>query len=684
MQVPLSWLKEYITTERSAEEIAETLTLIGLEVDALHPVVEGGETIDWVFEIALTPNLVHCASIYGVARELSIETQEILRRPVDTLSEKGGTRGRVKVSIENHDACPRYACRLIENVRVGASPAWLKERIGRCGLRSVNNIVDITNYVLQEFGHPLHAFDFGTIDGGALIVRNAKAGERIETLDGKVHYPTGETLLICDAQKAVAIAGIMGSKESEVSERTQKILLESAYFDPVTVRRAAKRMELHTEASYHFERGVDPNGLLQALDKAALMMEEIANGRITADFFDIKEREFLPASLSCRLSATNRLLGLQLAMGEIETLFQQMYFSVKEIHGDTIQVEVPTYRQDIKQEIDLIEEIARFYGYENIRKREKMPFRLGTLPHAPAYLFEKKVRGPLLAEGLQEFLTCDLISPEEAALLARDSLPSRALISLLNPVSREQSTLRASLLPGLLKVVKLNRDHEVHSVAGFELGRVHFKMKEEVREPSAVGIVLAGYRQPHFWAEKEQRFDFYDLKGIVENLLEALKIKKVSFLPSHLETFHPHRQASLFIEEVNAGTLGELHPLTLQKCDLTEAVLFAEINLEDLQRFTPAEIKMRPLPLFPLSIRDWTVTLPESYPIGKLLDKIRKEEHPLLDRVMFWDLYRSEKLGPTKKNATFRFVYRDLHKTISMEQVEEAHQKLTQIEIKEA
>jgi phenylalanyl-tRNA synthetase beta chain len=670
MKVPLTWLKEYLPTKLAPQQIADTLTSIGLEVEGIQ---EG------VLEIALTPNLAHCASIRGIARELAAMTAEALHLPNFSVVERGEApiQQATSVTVENRAACPRYACRVITHVHVAPSPPWLKERIEQCGMRSVNNVVDITNLVLLEFGHPLHAFDFDRLEGRRIVVRNAKKGEKIVTLDGNEHYPTEETLLICDAKKPIALAGIMGSGESEVTQGTTSILLESAYFEPKQVRRAAKRMGIHSEGSYRFERGVDPNGVIEALERASSWICEIAGGRALQGVIDIKEQEFLPRTLSCRLARINQVLGTHLAMSEVELIYHRLGLQVVHSKEDLITVKVPTYRHDLLQEIDLIEEVARFYGYGNIHKKEKASFRTGSLPHSPEYLFASKVRSLLISEGLQEFLTCDLISPAQAALILTDNFPARTLIKLLNPHSVEQSVMRPSMLPGMLSVIKYNADHAIYSVAGFEVGRLHFTSKERYFEPSALAIVLTGERAHYHWEKKEEKTDFFDLKGIVENFFEGLKISDYTFLPGQHTNFHPGRQAMIKIENVEVGIMGEIHPFTLKKAGLEHPLFFAELNLDDLSRFINPAIKMKPLPQFPASARDWTVTVAENIGVGQMFHWIEQERSDLLESFSLLDVYRSDKLGSERKNVTFRFVYRDRSKTLSLSAVENEHVRIT-------
>ena len=670
MKVPLHWLKEYIPTKLTPAQIADALTTIGLEVEEME---------DDVLNIALTPNLSHCACIRGIARELAAVTEETLQVPKFSIHEKGEPLSQkyLSITVENPLECPRYACRVITGVQVGPSPSWVKERVEQCGMQSVNNVVDITNLLLLEVGHPLHAFDLDCLEERRIVVRTAKKGEKITTLDGKEHYPTEETLLICDGKKPIAIAGIMGSLESEVGEKTTSVLLEAAYFEPSQVRRASKRMGIHTEASYRFERGVDPNGVLEALDRATAWICEIAGGTALPGVLDIKKRDFPQPIVTCRLSRTNQILGTQLAMSEMETLFRRLQLNVVEVGEDQIALKIPTYRHDIYQEIDLIEEVARLFGYDNIHKRAKAFYRPGNLTSSSEYLFSRKVRCRLISEGLQEFLTCDLISAAQAALISTANFPSRTLIKLLNPCSEAQSVMRPSLLPGMLGLVKYNADRGIDSVSGFEVGRLHFTTKERYIEPSVAAIVMTGQHSQEHWEKGENLIDFFELKGIVENLLESLKISQFSFVKSHYVNFHPGRQAALMVGDLEAGILGEVHPTTLKQAGVERVVYFAELNLENLERCIRSDIKMKPLPQFPASTRDWTVTVGENQEVGQILQAIVQEGGEFLESVVLWDVYRSDKLGSDLKNVTFRFVYRDYQRTISLSTVDNEHLRIT-------
>lgn len=634
---------------------------------------------DTLLEVALTPNLSHASYLLGIARELAASFDIDLIPQKSSIQEEGAKRidQFITVEVKDEKLCPKYLCRLLTHVKVGPSPDWIADRLIACGLRSINNVVDITNYVLLEYGQPLHAFDFDTLEEKKIIVRKAKEGETIVTLDAKERTLSPETLVIADGKKPVAIAGVMGGQDTEVRDHTTTVLLEGALFEGVSVRLSSKRLILPTEAARHFERGIDPNGIMRALDRAVELIVETTGGKCVPGVIEEGTARFLPKKISCRVKQVNQLLGIQLAQGEIEVIFKRLGFTIESSKDKILVVIVPTFRVDISQEIDLIEEVARFYGFENLCPKEGILYREGTLRDSPLYLFESKVRNLLLQEGLQELLTSNLVSPKLAALMEPDFMPKHSLIALLNPTSIDQSIMRPSLLPSLLQVVKWNADHGTHALLGFELGKVHVKLKEAFIEPTVVSLILTGKRNPFYFDPKPKNVDFYDLKGIVENLLEGLLIEKVTFLPTNTSNFHPGRQSEILIDGHRVGQLGEVHPNTTGGLALKEPIYFAELNIEDLMGASKRSKKMKPLPHFPASTRDWTVTLRSSCPYDLMIRLIDEVPSCLLEQVSLLDVYHSEKLGSQWKNITFRFVYRDQEKTVSFKAVENEHKKIT-------
>lgn len=633
-----------------------------------------------IFEISLTPNLGHCGNILGVARELHAATESSpLKLPSFAIEEDPSihSNDHLKVTVDDPINCPKYSCRIIRDVTIGPSPLWLQNRLIACGFRPINNIVDITNYVLIELGQPLHAFDYDLIEGKEIIIRSAKNGELIKTLDDKERVLSSQDLVISDITKPLAIAGVIGGSSSEVSQQTHNIVLESAYFLGTSIRKTSKRLGVMTEASKRFERGCDPNMVNKALDRAAMLMKEIANGKIASGRIEVVQKKFEEKKIQCRVSRTNRLLGTQLGISEIENIFVRLGFKYHWDNQDTFTIIVPTYRVDINQEVDLIEEVARIYGFENFRISSPL-FHGSTLPNSEVFLFEREVRERMISEGLQEFLTCDLIGPTILEITQGPIKDEKLLVKVLNPVSIEQSFLRTSLLPGLLQVIKSNGDYQNFNLSGFEIGKVHFKEEDEkFREETVLGIILTGSKYPDHWEGENREVDFYDLKGIIENLLYEFGIKDFKCINNNLDCFHAGRQASIYLDDIELGSIGELHPVILRKLGLSERVYFAEFNLEDIFSKRKKNILMERISKYPSSERDWTLTLDEEFSFHRLKDLVHSIKSELLEECQLRDIYRSPKLGEDLKNITLRFIYRDNKKTISQEDVDQEHTRIT-------
>ncbi len=631
---------------------------------------------DTLFELSLTPNLAHCASILGIARELSSILKHPIREPTAHLKEsEESIEGRIAIQIDAKEACPRYACRIVRGVKVGPSPAWLVARLGDSGLRSVNNVVDVINFVMLERGHPMHAFDLDRLKGGRIDIRFAKEGEEITTLDGSKRSLSSDNLLISDGAQPVAIAGIIGGEESAVHEGSCDLLIESAYFLPAMVRRSSKALGLKTDSSIRFERGTDPNGVTPALNRAALLLQQVCGGEPLQGVLDIATRSFPEKHLTCRVKAANALLGSQLAIGEAEELFRRLHFHVTARAAGELQVDVPTYRTDVISEVDLIEELARLYGYNNLPKAQPR-YTTSQLPHTPLFSFEREIRTRLIGEGLQEIITSSLISPYQTSLVAA-TLQGAEIIEVLNPSSSEQSVMRPSLLPSACAVARRGAHHGLSHAALFEIGRVYFEAAGNFQEKSQVGIFLTGPIHPPHWAEKAREVDFFDLKRIIENLFAALGLSEPTFLPSLLATLHPGRQAHIVAGGQPVGALGEVHPATLRAADFSSRAYFGELNLDTLIQLRQERAPMRDIPLFPSSIWDWTVTVKEEVTLKALQDAIWKARSRLLKKLDLLDIFRGVHVGEGRKNVTFRFVYRDDRKTVSQSAVEAEHQRIT-------
>lgn len=671
MKIPLSWLNEYLPLSISPQQIAEALTLGGIEVEGIDE-IDG----DVVFEISLTPNLGHCMSVLGIARELAALLNLKIKRPlVELVEDKSDPISElIKIDVQDKQNCQRYTCRVLKNIRVAPSPDWLTKRLESCGIRSINNIVDVGNFVMLETGQPLHVFDYDALAEKTLIVSSHSPYQSLQALDEKRYDIPPGTLLICDPTGPLAVAGVIGGADSAVTDKTQNILIESAYFTSQAIRKSSKELGLRTESSQRFEKGIDFEETPLALDKAAALIRQTAGGSISKGKVDERAETFAAKKLYVRLTRANQLLGTHLSLREAASCLERLNITIFKEEPDKLHVQIPSYRNDINVEIDLIEEIARIYGYNNIP--QKTPRHISSLlSDAPLYTFENEARSHLMGEGLQECLTCDLISPFMAGLTTEKS-SEKALVHVLHPSSLDQSILRLSLLPGLLQVVKYNSDHQCADVHGFEVGRIHFKDGNAYKEMTQAAVILTGKAYPYHWDPKPKEVDFCDLKGIVENLLESLKIPKPQFEPSHLHNFHPGRQARIALGDVNMGVLGEVHPAHLRALGVDKRVFFAELNLHDLMSLRKKSQQIADISPFPSSERDWTVTLTEEVPISHIQQAIQEFNSTLLEKILLLDLYKSEQIGKDRKNITFRFVYRDLLRTIAFDTVEEEHAKI--------
>ena len=621
-----------------------------------------------VFDLSLTPNLGHCLSMLGIARELGAAYKTKAKIPTFSLK----VTGHLLMDVEIADPliCPRYACRKVTGIQVAPSPEWMQKRLISCKIRPVNNLVDIMNYVMLELGQPLHVFDSATIQDKIVVAHSSEAFV-LETLDGqKREIPPG-TIVIQDSQKSLAIAGIMGGISSAVSEKTQDIVIESAYFDPSSIRQSSRKLDLKTDASSRFDRGIDGGAVVFALDRAASLIQEIAGGEVHP-LVDKNSLPSQPRTITCRLPRLQQLLGMHLALGEIVDLFERL--EIRALTSDTqvLEVTVPTYRNDLIQEVDLVKEVARLFGYNHI-PRKRPSYTGSDIPDNPLYLLEKQVQDLLLKQGLQECITCNLIGPEISKMTQEGGLEE---IHVLHPRSVDQSILRTSLLPGLLQVIKLNFNHQIENISAFEVGRIHFREKDKLQEVTSAGVILTGKNRPHHFDRKPAPTDFFDMKGVVENLCEGLRLVRYHFEPSHLHTLHPWRQAKVICSEITLGVLGEIHPHLLAKLGIHSPLYFAELNLNGVLSLKKKIDSYTPVPLFPASVRDWTITLKQDLPIQTIMEAITHLKSPFLEDLYLYDLYTSDQLGKEHKNATFRFVYRHPTKTLDDTTILQEHQRL--------
>ncbi|GAB2698637.1 phenylalanine--tRNA ligase subunit beta [Paenibacillus thermoaerophilus] len=644
---------------------------------------------DEVLELDLTPNRSDCLSMLGVAYEVAALLGREVRLP-DTepgsgLHESGAAAAeRVSVSISAPEGCSHYTARYIQGVRIAPSPMWLQNALIAAGVRPINNVVDITNYVMLEYGQPLHAFDAARVRGGRIDVRFARAGERLVTLDGAERELEPHMLVIADAEGPIALAGVMGGLNSEVTADTVDILLESAKFAGSVVRRTSRQLGLRSEASLRFEKETDPAIVVPALNRAAALMAELAGGRVATGIVETKTG-VKPAhlDLSLSLDRVNGYLGTSLSMLEVKTIFGRLGFETAEPRDGELEVRVPSRRGDITRDVDLIEEIARLHGYDNIpttlMSGVTTPGKL-----TPAQRLRRTVRRLLTGAGLHEaigYSLSDEASVRDYAGLFPDAKP----IGLSMPMSAERSVLRRSLIPELLSIAAYNRNRGQRDLALFEIGRVFVTDEEKLtrlpQEHTMLAVLLAGRRHGAHWKVKPEPVDFYDMKGLLEKVTQYAGVE-LQYVPvSDRPWFHPGRTAELRLPDSlggeTVGVVGQLHPETQQARDLDDTYVL-ELNLDAFGRAAASvdELQYDPLPRFPSSARDAAVVVDKSVAAGELIRTARQAGGLLLAEAGVFDVYVDDKLGAGKKSVALSFVYRDPERTLTDEEVQQAHDRV--------
>ncbi len=642
---------------------------------------------DFILEIGLTPNRPDCMSALGIAREVAALFGARLRYPPIRVPETGPpVQEAASVTILDPKACPRYAARLVRGVRIGPSPYWLREKLHSTGIRSINNVVDVTNYVLMEFGQPLHAFDFQRLEEHRIVVRRARVGERFSTLDGVERGLPEGALLICDGRRPVALAGIMGGLNSEIEETTRDVLIESAYFDPVTIRRTSKKLGLSTEASYRFERGIDPGGVVRAVDRCAQFMVELAGGEASRGVIDVYPEEYSPRALSLRVSRTNDFLGTSLSARDMARYLDALELEVNEDGEDRLQVTCPTFRRDLEREVDLVEEVARLYGYDAIPVSYPSAHE-ATAPRSEELLGRLKAARVARSAGFHEVVNYSFISPAwfdrcgfRAGEERRDAVP------VLNPLSEDQSVMRTTLLPGLLGNVQRNAAFRNTDLKLFELGRIYLPRgaTTPAGERHVLAAVHSGLREPFAWCRDKAEADFWDIKGAVSLLLDEFRVEGAEFEPeTETPPFAPEESARLLIRGSRVGALGRISDAVRQAFDIPFAVYGFELDLDALMEFRGGLVQVRSLPKFPAVARDLAVVVSRDTASAAIERVIRNSApDPYLEGFHLFDVYRGDQIGSNEVSLAYRIVYRAEDRTLNDEEVNRMHESLIQAVLK--
>ncbi len=643
------------------------------------PVFEALGLKDTVLEVSLTPNRADCLSMIGIAREVAAKLGTTVRHPAFSIEESGEPIGsRTSVTIEAPDLCPRYAARFIEDCTIAPSPAWLVNRLQSMGLRSINNVVDVTNYVLLEYGHPLHAFDFRQLAGGRIVVRRAGKGEIFTSLDGQERKLLSSDLTIRDGERAVALAGIMGGQNSEIADDTTTILLESACFNPSAIRLTSKRLGLHTESSHRFERGADIGAVPTALDRAASLIAQLAGGRVAKGAIDVYPGETRPRLLTIRQARVREILGIDLSLDRIGDLLRCLQCGVAPGEPGSLSITVPTWRVDIEREIDLVEEVARLNGYDAIPATMPIARVISDRPNRHQRL-ERELKDLLVAQGFNEVINFSFAAPGDAdrILLAADD-PRRTGIRLLNPLVEEHSFMRTTLLPALLQTVARNAGYRTLNQHLFEVRRVYLPgSAEQPHEPLMVAGCLTGLRNPEGWNQGKEQVDFYDLKGVVETVFAQFRLPAVAYVTDRLEPFyHPGKACSIASGTDLIGSCGELHPDVQETFGLDRPVFYFEIDFDLLVKKGSDTLAVTAPSRFPDNTRDVALLLDAAIPGIDIVRRVEGLKNDRIEDVSIFDLYTGERLEPGKKSLAIRIRYRAADRTLTDEEVNTLHQKV--------
>jgi phenylalanyl-tRNA synthetase beta chain len=633
---------------------------------------------DYILELDLTPNRGDCLSVLGVAREAAALLGRQCRVPQPVFPELEETiADQARVEIEAVDLCRRFAGRLIKNVRAGRSPLWMQQRLRHAGIRPISNIVDVTNYVMLELGQPMHAFDYNLLKDGRIIVRRARKGEKIFSLDGVERTLNPEMLLITDPAGPVAIAGVMGGLTTEVTGETSSVLLESAFFNPISIRRTSKNLGLRSEASQRFERGIDISGCARAADRAAQLIHMMGAGEVVSGRIDVCPAPLPERVVSLRPARASYVLGVDISSEEAARILTDLQFKVQDA-GEELLVTVPGHRVDVNLEADLIEEVARMYGYDRIP---------ATLPYGQStqgirtgeQLFMKRIRDYLAGAGLYEVVTYSFIHPRvfDRMNLPQDSLLRNA-VKIQNPLSEEHSVMRTMMLPGLLEILARNYSRRVQDGAVFEIGRVFYpRGAESLPEERAVLSAAAMGSTPGSWNIAPLEMDFYFLKGVLERLFCRIAARPVQFRPETANpSFHPGRCASLETGGVSLGILGELHPDVLEHYELPDRVVALEIDLAKLFEVSGNPFQYRPLPKFPGIERDIAIVVRQGMPADGIMEAIRKEGGNILRSVALFDLYRGEQVPEGHQSMAFTLEFQAADRTLTDEEADAGVQRI--------
>ncbi len=648
-------------------EVELNLGMVGDGIIVLPPDLETGRPFaaqtgfdDVVIDFEVTPNRPDCLSVFGIAREVGALTEAELKMPSHSVSESGPpTSVSISIEIEDPQSCRRYVGRVLRNVRVRPSPPWMQGRLRAIGLRPINNVVDITNYVLMELGHPLHAFDLRKLEDSRIVVRRAREGEILETLDGVSRELVPEVLVVADGKRPVAVAGIMGGSNSEVTEETVDILLESAYFSAPRVRRAKSLLGLHTEASMRFEHGVDFAMPSLAIDRAANLISTLAGGQVAPGRLDVCPAPLHPTRIRARVSRINQLLNTNLDADMVCHILKRLGCEI-EANGEALTVVAPSFRPDLQREVDLVEEVGRIHGYENIVASSVAKGTLGTTAN-PQLRLQSSIRHRLAGLGLDEVVSNTIIEQKWLELMNCDL---DSVIKLVNPPTEDQRIMRPSLIPSLLDIARRNFNQRAATVAIFEIGKCFTKTQETLR----LAGLWTGSSTASSWQAYHREVEIWDLKGLLEAFLDS---SAMSFAPANSPLFRRGQVVQVRIDDQLAGFLGAVAPALSVAFDIERPVYIFDLDFQILaQYWNQHGSTFRPLPKFPPLERDLAVVIDDSINGAEVVEQIRASSPQLIESVEPFDLYRGDQIEDGRKSLTFSIRLRSSEKTLKDEEAD--------------
>ncbi len=623
---------------------------------------------DTILHLDLTPNRPDLLAMIGVARDTACLTDKKISRPQFEVKESDEAADKyIKVSIDDAEACPRYAARVIKNIKIGPSPWWIKRKLLLSGVRPISNIVDITNLVMLEMVHPLHAFDYDLLGSKEILVRRAKDKEIFITLDDKEHELTPDVLLITNSEKAVAAAGVMGGLNSEVKSSTSTVLLEAAYFNPVAIRRSRNVLGINSESSHRFERGADPNIVCRVLDRAASLMHEYAGGEVLSGIVDCYPNKIEPVKISLRPERVNSLMGTNISKERMIKILEGIEFGVED--KGILQITVPTFTADITREVDLIEEIIRIEGFDAVPDSNHNLGPLFTPRHADDNFYDT-CRASMTSLGFDEMYSPGMADSKLLSKVSGD----KAQLKVLNPIADDLTVMQNSLFYSLLRVVSHNISHRNINLRLFEIGRIYLPGNPPYEEEK-IGITVTGKADDR-WYNKGRIFDFYDLKGAIDAFLKLSHISPVEYIPTEHFSLDDSCSYELILNNKKIGYAGWIKQSIAKQFDIKQNVFGAVLDFRILFNNIQPEATYQSLPRFPAAPRDLAVVVDETVKVGSLLDEIKHSGGPLLEKVELFDLFSGKQVGEGKKSIAFSMIYRSREKSLESDEVNNIHNKI--------